>query len=70
MLGQIHPDPGRNKGVSTPSRVHVTYSQGDGDFLLFLFCSKKGHCESRFYWLLNLIDELNLELVMINWEWG
>lgn len=59
-------------GVCKRSKYAITtdgphwYLQGDGDFLYFFFCSQQRHGKGRLYWLLDLIDELDLELVMIN----
>lgn len=47
-----------------------SFAQSDGDFLYFLFRSQERHGKSWFYWFLNLVDELDLQLVMINFEWG
>lgn len=52
--------------MPSPQKGPHWYLQGDGNFLHFFFCSQQGHGKSGLYWLLNLIDELDLELVMIN----
>lgn len=46
------------------------FIQSDGDFLVFLFCSKECHSKSWFSGFLKLVDELDLELVMIHFEGG
>lgn len=48
---------------------YIVYSQSDGDFMHFSFHSEERHGKRRFHRFLNLVNELDLKLVMINYGW-